>query len=585
MDPPGPGFHATLTTPLMLRILRIENLAVVASAEIEFGPGLNLLTGETGAGKSIIVDALGLVCGERADGDLVRTGEEKGTIEAIFDVPKGFDFDALGLGIDDGDGEVAIRREILASGRSRAMINGVTVSLSGLKGVGQELVQIHGQHQHHALLTPEFHLSFLDRFAGLQAKAERARVLFGEAQAAETLLRDFVDRSKQFGRERDALQFQVNEIRKAELRPGEEEELRTERLRLRNAERLGELTNEAGGLLDGSEDDADGSLLHKMRSLGKRLDEIVRLDPGASRESFGRHGEVLALLNDWSADLADYVSSLDAQPGRIDEVESRLASLERLKKKYGSSIDEIMAFLKSTESRLAAIDDPEAEEQRLEKLTNAAWSAYADHAAALSKERRAVAARLQKAVSRELGDLAMAQCRFEVRFQPSGVAPDFDWRRHGLETGEFFLSANPGEELKPLKGVASGGELSRALLALQSLLNAHPSGAVVFDEVDAGIGGAVAEAVGRRLARVARERQVLCVTHLAQVSAFADRHYVVEKRVIRGRTITEVREVEGRDRVREVARMLAGEVVTGSAEKNAEDLIGRVRKLELESRA
>lgn len=569
----------------MLRVLRIENLAVVASAEIEFGPGLNLLTGETGAGKSIVVDALGLVCGERADGDLIRTGEEKGTIEAIFDVPKGFGFESLGLGIEEADGEVAIRREILASGRSRAMINGVTVSLAGLKSVGQQLVQIHGQHQHHALLNADFHLAFLDRFAGLEARAERVRFLFAEAQASDAMLRDFLEKARQFGREREALRFQVDEIRKAELRSGEEEDLREERARLRNSERLGELTSEAGALLDGTEDDPDNSLLSKMRSLGKRLDEITRLDPSAVRESFRRHGEVLGLLNDWSADLADYVSSLDAQPGRIDEVESRLATLERLKKKYGSSVDEIMSFLNESESRLSAIDDPEAEERRLSKLSNAAWSAYVALAAAVARERRSLAVKLQKAVSRELGDLAMAQCRFEVRFEPAAVTPDFDWRSHGLETGEFFLSANPGEELKPLKSVASGGELSRALLALQSLLNAHPSGAVVFDEVDAGIGGAVAEAVGRRLARVARDRQVLCVTHLAQVSAFADRHYVVEKRVVRGRTITEVREVEGRDRVREVARMLAGEVVTGSAEKNAEELIGRVRRVDAGPRA
>ncbi len=568
----------------MLRVLRIENLAVVASAEIEFGPGLNLLTGETGAGKSIVVDALGLVCGERADGDLVRTGEEKGTIEAIFDVPKGFGFESLGLGIEEADGEVAIRREILASGRSRAMINGVTVSLAGLRSVGQELVQIHGQHQHHALLNADFHLSFLDRFASLEPKAERAKALFAEAQASDAALRDFLEKARQFGREREALRFQVDEIRRADLRSGEEEELREERSRLRNSERLGELTSEAGGLLDGTEDDTDNSLLSKMRSLGKRLDEITRLDPSAVRESFSRQGEVLGLLSDWSADLADYVSSLDAQPGRIDQVESRLATLERLRKKYGSSVHEIMSFLSESEDRLNAIDNPEAEERRLEKLSSAAWSGYAALAGALSKERRSVATKLQKAVARELGDLAMAQCRFEVRFEPSVVPADFDWRAHGLEIGEFFLSANPGEELKPLKSVASGGELSRALLALQSLLNAHPSGAVVFDEVDAGIGGAVAEAVGRRLARVARDRQVLCVTHLAQVSAFADRHYVVEKRVVRGRTITEVREVEGRDRVREVARMLAGEVVTGSAEKNAEELIGRVRRLDAEPR-
>lgn len=569
----------------MLRVLRIENLAVVASAEIEFGPGLNLLTGETGAGKSIVVDALGLACGERADGDLVRTGEEKGTIEAIFDVPDGFDFGALGLGIDNGDREVAIRREILASGRSRAMVNGVTVSLAGLKNVGHELVQIYGQHQHHALLNADFHLSFLDLFANLQSRAERARLLLADAQASDKALRDFKEQARQFGREREALQFQVDEIRRAALRVGEEEELREERSRLRNSERLGELTREASLLLDGSDDDPETALLSRMRSLGKRLDELARLDSSALRVAASRHGEVLALLNDWSADLSEYASSLDAQPGRIDEVESRLSNLERLKKKYGSSIHEILSFLEESETRLSAVSNPEAEEKRLSIASTLAWSAYASHARELSKDRRSVASKLQRAVAKELGDLAMAQARFEVRFEPRVLTTDFDWKPQGLETGEFFLSANPGEELKPLKSVASGGELSRALLALQSLLNAHPCGAVVFDEVDAGIGGAVAEAVGRRLARVARERQVLCVTHLAQVSAFADRHYVVEKRVVRGRTVTEVREVAGRERVREVARMLAGEVVTGSAERNAEELIDRVRRSVPESRA
>ncbi len=563
----------------MLRVLRIENLAIVASAEIEFGPGLNLLTGETGAGKSIVVDALGLVCGERADGDLVRTGEERGTIEAIFDVPRNFDFGALGLGIEDAEGEVAIRREIMATGRSRAMINGVTVSLAGLRTVGQELVQIYGQHQHHALLNPDFHLSFLDLFAGLETRALRTREAFAEAGAAEAALKDFREEARQFGREREALRFQVEEIRRAGLQSGEEEDLREERVRLRNSERLGELTTEASRLLDGGDEDADSSLISRLRQLGKRLDEITRLDASALRDAGSRHAELVAVLNDWSAEMANYASSLDAQPGRIDEVESRLANLERLKKKYGSSIDEITAFLSESENRLAAIEDPEAEEKRLSAAAAAAWATYCSLAGGLSRDRRNVAGRLQKAVAKELGDLAMAQCRFEVRFEPGSTPTSFDWKEHGLETGEFFLSANPGEALKPLKAVASGGELSRALLALQSLLNAHPSGAVVFDEVDAGIGGAVAEAVGRRLATVARERQVLCVTHLAQVSAFADRHYVVEKRVIRGRTITEVREVSGRDRIREVARMLAGEVVTGSAEKNAEDLIVRVKRL------
>ena len=562
----------------MLRVLRIENLAIVASAEIEFGPGLNLLTGETGAGKSIVVDALGLVCGERADGDLVRTGEDKGTIEAIFDAPEAFSFESLGLGIDDMDGEVAIRREILSSGRSRAMVNGVTVPLATLKSVGQHLVQIHGQHQHHALLNADFHLAFLDLFAGLGSAAERVTSAFSEAQARDREVREFTERARQFGRERESLQFQVDEIRKAAVSSDEEDELRKERSRVRHAERLGELAAEAAVILDGREEGGLSSLLSGMRSLGKRLDEIARLDPSAMREATGRHHEVLSSLNDWSAEVAEYLSSLEAQPGRADELESRLATIERLKKKYGPSIDQILVFLDQSETRLAAMEDPEAEESRLTAAASKAWAVYARSASELSRDRRSIAAKLQRAVAKELSELAMAQCRFEVRFEPRAVSADSDWRAIGLEAGEFFLSANPGEELKPLKSVASGGELSRALLALQSLLNAHPSGTVVFDEVDAGIGGAVAEAVGRRLLKVASQRQVLCVTHLAQVSAFADRHFVVEKRVLRGRTITEVREVSGRDRIREVARMLAGEVVTGSAEKNAEELVGRVRQ-------
>lgn len=561
----------------MLRVLRIENLAVVASAEIEFGPGLNLLTGETGAGKSIVVDALGLVCGGRSDGDLIRTGEEKGTIEAIFDAPPGLSFEALGLGLEDGEPEVAIRREILSSGRSRAMINGVTVSLAALRTVGQRLVQIHSQHQHHALLDPAFHLEILDQFGDLSSASARVRDLFGSAQAADTVLREFTERARQFGRERESLRFQVEEIRAAELRSGEEEELREERGRLRNSERLGELTAEATALLDGTEDDADRAALVAIKVLGKRLDEIGRLDPASLKDARSRLGEALALLNDVSEDLSQYASSLEAQPGRIDEVEGRLATIERFRKKYGLNIDEILIFLSESEVRLTAIEDPEAEERRLQALANVAWEAYAESATRLSRDRRAIAKRLQKALLKELADLAMGSCAFEVRFQGPAQPTVDDWRAAGLESGEFYFSANPGEDARPLKSVASGGELSRALLALQALLGGEVNATMVFDEVDTGIGGAVAEAVGRRLARVASDRQVLCVTHLAQVAAFADRHYVVRKAVTRGRTVTEVREVSERDRVREVARMLAGEVITGTAERNAEELISAVR--------
>jgi len=441
--------------------------------------------------------------------------------------------------------------------------------------VGQALVQIQGQHQQHALLHPDFHLSFLDLFAGLSTRADRARSTFSEGQAADASLAAFRERARQFDREHDMLSFQVDEIRKADLRSGEEERLRDERSRLRNSARLGELIREAADLLDGADDGTVAGIVAKSRTLSKRLDEVLRLDPSALLGVRDATATATSALLDLSAAVADYAASLDVEPARIEEVESRLSDIERLKKKYGLNIDEILSFLKTSEVRLDEIQNPEAEERRLKSVAEKAWSEYSAAAAQLSKERRAAAIKLQKAIAKELADLAMTQCRFEVRFTPDSASA-IEWRMVGLETAEFYFSANPGEDLRPLKSVASGGELSRALLALQSLLSTPSHASVVFDEVDAGIGGAVAEAVGRRLSRVAGQRQVLCVTHLAQVAAFAQRHFVVEKRVTRGRTHTEVREVSDRDRVREVARMLAGEVVTESAEANARELIQRV---------
>lgn len=558
----------------MLRVLRIENLAVVASSEIEFGSGLNLLTGETGAGKSIVVDALGLVAGERSDATMIRTGEDRGTVEAIFDAPAGFDFESLGLGIDVSEGEVAIRREITSGGRSRATINGVTVPLSVLKSVGGRLVQIHGQHQHHALLEPSVHLELLDRFGSLTERAQKAREAHAAAEGARRALEDFRNRAKDWARERDALEFQVSEIRTAALEAGEEERLREERVRLRNSERLGQLAREAFALIEEDE----GAINPRMRTLCRRLDELARVDPAALPTVLARRDDVESALRDWAAEIESYVEKLDVDPRRIDEVESRLAIIERLKKKYGSSIEEILKFFDESEHKLAESDAPEHREKALAWELEQRLDSYGKLASSLSADRRVAAKKLEKALARELADLAMQACRFAVGFEPKEAGDAEDWRFRGLESAEFFLSANPGEDPKPLSAVASGGELSRTLLALQSLIDAGGRSTAVFDEVDAGIGGAVAEAVGRRLGQVARERQVLCVTHLAQVAAFAEHHYVVEKRVVRGRTLTEVREVDGRDREREIARMLAGETVSVSAEENARDLMSRARE-------
>ncbi|MET0556126.1 MAG: DNA repair protein RecN [Vicinamibacteria bacterium] len=556
----------------MLKYLKINNIAIVTQVEAELGPGLTLFTGETGAGKSIVVDALGLVLGARASADLVRTGEETGTVEALWHSEQGAAFAALhGLPIE-GD-EIVVRREVATSGRGRATVNGALVPVALLRDLGLRLAAIHGQHEPQGLMDPGTHLDLLDAHAGLLARREEVAAAYGPLRTAEDALQALLSDRRELERRREMLAFQAAEIEKAALQPGEDEELRREKVRQANAGRLLGLASEAYGAVYEEEDAALG----RLRAAYKRVEELAALDPAFAPYAEGWPA-LKAQVEDLAFALRDYRDTIQSTPGRLDEIESRLALIERLKKKYGASVDEVLAYGADCRRQAEELGDPEERERALRAALDGARRTYLAVASRLSRERREAAVSFEKRVQGELKALAMEKTRFQVRFTPDQAPADDaspqGWTERGLEQAEFLLSPNPGEELRPLARIASGGELSRILLALKSVASLDATGlTLVFDEVDAGIGGRVAEVVGRKLKAIAARHQVLCVTHLPQVASQADHHFAVEKRVERGRTLTDVRALSTNERIEEVARMLGGETVSEAARKHARDLV------------
>jgi DNA repair protein RecN (Recombination protein N) len=556
----------------MIKLLRINNIALISSLEIELGPGLTLLTGETGAGKSILIDALGLVLGERASGDLIRSGEDRGVVEALAEGPalKAF-LEHHGLPLE-GE-EIVIRREVQTSGKGKATVNGALVPLAVLKELAPLVAAVHGQHDPQGLLDPATHLDLLDHHAGLDREAvEATYVRLREVEGALDHLRK--DR-REAERRREMLAFQADEIEKAQLRPGEEEALRAEKARQANAGRLVGLSAEAYGLLY----EEDGAALSRLGQVFRKVEELGGIDPSFLPFLEGR-GALLAPLDDLALFLRDYRERVQLTPGRLDEVESRLASIDRLKKKYGSSLDEVLAFGEHSRRELERMGSPEEQERTLEAERTTLAGRYFERARELSRERRAAALDLQKKVRADLGPLAMEKTRFEVAFRPEVIPTNAGdtttWTEKGLETAEFLLSPNPGEDLRPLARIASGGELSRIMLGLKSVASLDARGlTLVFDEVDAGIGGRVAEVVGKKLRSMAARHQVLCVTHLPQIASLADRHYAVRKRVERGRTTTEVVPLGSEERVEEIARMLGGETLTETTRHHAREMVNQ----------
>jgi len=553
--------------------LVVENYAVVERVRVQFHAGLNLLTGETGSGKSIVVDALGLVFGGRASADMVRSEAERARVAAIFEAPR--DPALLELleraGAPVEDGELLIEREILAGGKSRAFLGNRPATVALLREIAPFLGDIHGQHEQQQLFASAAQLDSLDDFSGLGNRRSEVSNLFQRWKSVEREIEQLNRSEQEKLRMADLWSFQRKEIDAAALRPGEDAQLEQERVVLRNVAKLQENASSAYNALY----EAEESVSSHLRTALRKLEDLAKID-GSLQKVAETLGAAAIGVDEASDAVRDYLDKLEADPKRLDEVEARLALIERLKRKYGSSLDDVLAFLEDVRARMKAVETAGERKIELERELGQASGAYAESAAALTKARKAGAEKLAKKVETELDALALESAVFRIDVGKAS------WSEDGADRVEFLISANAGEEPRALDKVASGGELSRIALALKTSLG-HASSAgtrvhavprtLVFDEIDSGIGGSVAEAVGRRLKKLAVSNQVLCVTHLAQVAGFADHHYSVEKREVKGRTVAEIEELTGDARTREIGRMLSGQKVTAEALKHAEQLI------------
>ncbi len=549
----------------MLRFLSIEHLAVIDKVEIEFEPGLNVLTGETGAGKSILVEAVGLLLGARASSDLVRTGEDVATIQAIFDA---------------GDGEVIVRRELTAQGRSRAFVNGALATAATLRDLASRLIELHGQHDHQGLLEPDSHLDLLDAYAGLEPARTNVADAFhrlGALKAELDTLR--LDERQKLARI-DLLTFQRDEIRHAAPKPGEDQALAAERAVLANAERLLAASSEAYQLLY----EQDGAVLDALATVWKRVGDLAALDPRVAPYAESR-AAIDSQLKDLAFFLRDYGEQIDASPGRLQEVEDRIALLDRLKRKYGQDLDAVLAHLDDCDRQLAALAASDERAAEIQTLVERAEREYLEAASALGGERRTHAKRFARELVAVVAGLAMDRTRFEIRFNDTPVPPAA-WGPRGVDTAEFFVSPNPGEDLRPLAKIVSGGELSRLMLGIRSLTGRRDRGmSLIFDEVDAGIGGHAADAVGKRLQQLGDASQVLCITHLPQIAAHGDVQFQITKQVRDGRTTTKVARLDGANRELELARMIVGAGVTDGVRASAAEMLAARRRAKDEYKA
>ena len=551
----------------MLLELVVENYAIIDRLRVRFHPGLNLLTGETGSGKSIVVDALGLLLGARASGDTIRTGEARARVAGIFDVRDAAPVRRLlePAGLETEDGELLIEREILAGGKSRAFVGSRPVAAALLRDLAPWLADIHGQHDQQLLFSTEAQREMLDSFAGYRDLLEKIAALYTQWRAATAELEELERSEQEKLRLLDLWSFQRKEIESAALAAGEEEALANERRVLQNVQRLQEAAETAYGALY----DSPESAVSLTRTGAKRLDELCRIDP--SLESLREQLKTASLaLEEAAYGLRDYLGRLEANPARLEEVETRLAAIDRLKRKYGQTITQILGFLEEVRRQMAAVEHAGERMEELRRTRRRVSAEYEQAAADLESRRAAAARKLEKRVEAELAQLAMERTVFRVDIAPAA------WSESGANRVEFLVSPNAGEQPRPLEKVASGGEISRIALALKTCLAGPRSGPVrtlVFDEVDAGVGGSAAEGVGRRLKQLSASSQVLCVTHLPQIASFADHHYYVAKQESHGRTVAAIEELEGAARMREIGRMLSGQKLTPEALKHAEQLI------------
>ena len=537
----------------MIRFLSIRDLAVIDRLELELDAGFTILTGETGAGKSILVGALGLLRGARASSSLVRTGAERAVVEAMAE--------------DADGGERVLRREVSAQGRSRAFVDDRLVSTAALRSVGARLLDIHGQHEHQALLDPSTHLDLLDRYAVLEPLRGSVRDAFGGWQDARRRLEEARARAATAVERDEMAALRLRDIDEVDPLEGEDETLAAQRRLLANAERVHRLAAESYAELY----DGDGAVLDVLDRVWRRVQELTAFDAEfaphlAARDTVRPHLEDLAYA------LRSRAGGADASPEQLPAIEERLAKLERLKRRYGPTLADVAAHrdeLRRERERMAG----ETDLGSLEAAASEAGERYAGLARTLSGRRRGAAGELARAIEGGLGELAMERTCFEVGFHEPADG-EAAWTDRGVDRAEFYFSANPGEDVRPLARIASGGELSRVMLALRTLISTDPPGrTLVFDEVDAGVGGEAAERIGARLRGLAERYQVLCITHLPQIAACGASHHRVTKSVRDGRTLASVDRLDGESRASEIARMMTGTRVSGTVLESARELL------------
>ncbi len=561
----------------MLVHLTISNFAIISRLDVQFRAGLNILSGETGAGKSIIISAVNLILGGRAHSDVIRTGTEEATVEALFILPQdaaiGEQLKSMGLPFD---GELLIKRHISREGRNRIVINDSLATLQTLSKIGPSLMNVSGQHEHQLLLKPENHLYLLDDFGGLTPSRLQLNQWFSRYQSVgektTTLLRQIREREER----QELARFQMDEIDKAGIKEDEDGSLEREKRRLQSAEQLTEWVKEAYQLLY----EREGSILAELASCSRKLDKAVTIDPSLDS---ARDNVVSArvLLEEAALEIRSYQRTLLSDPQRLHEVEERLQLINKLKRKYGPSIDEIKRFRDHVSHLMEDLDEKRKDVEQLQKEIKDLEGEIMKQSAMLSEMRKDVAKGFEKAIKSELKLLDMKGTQFEVQFrrdeesregEPAsmkGIKPD------GCDSVEFMLSTNVGEDLKPLARIASGGELSRIMLAMKTVLGRTASvETIVFDEVDSGIGGRTAEIVGEKLRSLADFHQIICITHLPQIASKGPTHFLVRKRILDGRADTVIIELDSEERVKEIARLLGGKSITSKAIAHAKEILG-----------
>ncbi len=544
---------------IMLQEIYIKNFAIVSNLRIPFREGLNVITGETGTGKSIIINALELALGARARAEVVSEGSEEAEVIAVFEPPDNLNLPA---GFEPQEEPIIIRRTVARNGKTRVYLNDRAITLKSISELGDTLVDIHGQHEHQSLLRPATHRLLLESYAGLNELADEVKELYKRLQALKARLDELQSTRRQRAQRIDLLRYQIQEIEEASLRPEEEQELRTEREIQRNMTNLLYHIEHSLSLLK----EEEGSILDRLYQVRSSVEEITRLDPSA-QETLNMLSDVEALTSEIALQLRGLKDHYDANPERLDEIERRLDLIDRLKRKYGDSIEEILDYLEEARKELQELLAAEEQGDDLREMIASVEEELLEKAKLLSKKRYEMAEEIEKKITEVLKSLAMKNATFKVALTKTDIT------EHGLEEVEFLFSANPGQLPKPLNRVASGGELSRVMLAIKSIF-AHTDGipVLVFDEVDAGIGGITAEAVGERLKALSRHHQVICITHLPQIAAKADHHLCVRKQEKKDKTEVVVSELTGNDRIEEIARMLSGSI-TKTSIKHAKELL------------